>query len=75
VKTLYLGPDELLVAGKIGLPDDISVADAAHDIDAVEARIREAVPAARVIYLEPDVYRSPTARPPATETFILKSSD
>ncbi|GAA4780158.1 MULTISPECIES: cation diffusion facilitator family transporter [Microbacterium] len=75
VKTLYVGPEELLVAGKIGLPEDISVADAARDIDAVEARIREAVPAARIIFLEPDVYRSPTEQAPPTETFILKSSD
>jgi divalent metal cation (Fe/Co/Zn/Cd) transporter len=56
IKTLYLGPDELLVAAKIGLPADRSLADASTDIDAVEARIRAAVPAARVIYLEPDVY-------------------
>ncbi|MFT4236021.1 MAG: cation diffusion facilitator family transporter [Microbacterium sp.] len=75
IKTLYLGPDEFLVAAKIGLPKDISVADASRDIDAVEARIREAVPAARVIYLEPDVYHAPTAEQPPTETFILRSAD
>ncbi|GAA4192216.1 cation diffusion facilitator family transporter [Microbacterium oryzae] len=75
VKTLYLGPEELLVAGKIGLPKDVTVAEAAHDIDAVEARIREAVPAAKVIYLEPDVYRPPHEQGPPTETFIFKSSN
>ncbi|WOF23582.1 cation diffusion facilitator family transporter [Microbacterium betulae] len=75
VKTLYVGPDELLVAGKIGLPQDISVAEASHDIDLVEARIRAAVPAARIVYLEPDVYRSPSEPSLPTETFILKSSD
>ena len=75
VKTLYVGPEELMVAGKVGLPQDISVADAARDIDAVEARIREAVPAARIIYLETDVYRAPHEPGPPTETFILKSSD
>ena len=75
VKTLYVGPEELLVAGKIGLPKDVSVAEAAHDIDVVEARIREAVPAAKVIYLEPDVYRPPHEQGPPTETFIFKSSN
>jgi cation diffusion facilitator family transporter len=58
MKTLYLGPDELLVAAKIALPVDEPLARAAADIDAVEARIRAAVPAARVIYLEPDVDRA-----------------
>ena len=57
IKTLYLGPDELMVAAKIALPSDKTVRAAADDIDTIEARIRAAVPAARVIYLEPDVYR------------------
>ena len=52
------GPDELLVAAKIGMPTDRTLTQASADIDVVEARIREAVPAARVIYLEPDVVRS-----------------
>jgi cation diffusion facilitator family transporter len=79
LKTLYLGPDELLVAAKIGLPTDKSLVDVARDIDIVEARIRDAVPAARVVYLEPDVYRAgAAARPatgPATEEFVVRSSD
>jgi cation diffusion facilitator family transporter len=57
IKTLYLGPDELMVAAKLGFSADASLGSVAADIDAIEARIREAVPAARVIYLEPDIYR------------------
>nr|WP_315266633.1 cation diffusion facilitator family transporter [Microbacterium lemovicicum] len=64
IKTLYLGPDELLVAAKIALPSDRTLAQASADIDAVEGRIRADVPIARVIYLEPDVYR-PDAPAPA----------
>ncbi|MGI6878687.1 cation diffusion facilitator family transporter [Microbacterium sp. gxy059] len=75
VKTLYLGPEELLVAAKIGLPADKPVASAAHDIDAVEKRIRRAVPDARVIYLEPDVFRDVEAEKLPTEAYVLKSSD
>jgi hypothetical protein len=49
MKTLYLGPDELLVAAKLafsaGLPLDVVSAP----IDAIDQRIRTAVPAARVI--------------------------
>ncbi|TQJ31004.1 cation diffusion facilitator family transporter [Microbacterium sp. SLBN-146] len=75
LKTLYLGPDELLVAAKIGLPTDKSLVEVAHDIDIVEARIRDAVPAARIVYLEPDVYRARAAAGPATEEFVVRSSD
>jgi cation diffusion facilitator family transporter len=55
MKTLYLGPDELMVAAKVALPAATSLAEVSASIDTVEARIREAVPIARVIYLEPDV--------------------
>jgi cation diffusion facilitator family transporter len=57
LRTLHLGPDELLVAAKVEF-DSPSVPDLAGAIDAVEARIRAAVPIARVIYVEPDLYRS-----------------
>jgi cation diffusion facilitator family transporter len=57
IKTLHLGPDELLVAAKIAVGQAVSAADVARAIDAAEVRIRAAVPIARVIYLEPDVER------------------
>lgn len=75
MKTLYLGPDELLVAAKLGFPTDLPLAQVARQIDIVEERIRTAVPTARVIYLEPDVYRRPSAGAPDTETIVLKSED
>lgn len=55
LKTLYLGPDELMVGAKITFPAATTLAVLAARIDAVEARIRAAVPIARIIYLEPDV--------------------
>ena len=57
MKTLHLGPEELLVAAKIAMPRNATAEEVARDIDATEARIRAAVPIARVIYLEPDIYR------------------
>jgi cation diffusion facilitator family transporter len=63
LRTVHLGPDELLVAGKIGVSGDADGEDIAATIDAAEARIRQALPSARLIYLEPDIYRpEPTAR-------------
>lgn len=62
MRTLHLGPEELLVAAKIAVRHDDTAATVAAVIDAAEARIRAAVPIARVIYLEPDIYRAPVAR-------------
>ncbi|MER5293384.1 cation diffusion facilitator family transporter [Streptomyces pharetrae] len=56
MRTLHLGPEELLVAAKIAVQHDDTATEIAGAIDAAEARIREAVPIARVIYLEPDIY-------------------
>jgi cation diffusion facilitator family transporter len=57
MKTLHLGPEELLVAAKIAVEATESASEVARAIDAAERRVREAVPIARVIYLEPDVRR------------------
>jgi cation diffusion facilitator family transporter len=61
IKTQYLGPEEMLVAAKIALKPGLAVEAVATAIDEAEARIREAVPEARVIYLEPDLDRSRVA--------------
>ncbi|WP_431982916.1 cation diffusion facilitator family transporter [Streptomyces qinglanensis] len=58
MRTLHLGPEELLVAAKVAVQHDDTAAQVARAIDAAEHRVREAVPIARVIYLEPDVYRA-----------------
>jgi cation diffusion facilitator family transporter len=63
LRTQYLGPEELLVAAKIAVRADELAADVAKAIDAAEARLRAAVPLARVVYLEPDIDRNPTGRP------------
>ena len=55
MKTMHLGPDELLVAAKIAVAPTDSAADVARAIDAAEARIRAVEPVARMIYLEPDI--------------------
>jgi cation diffusion facilitator family transporter len=57
LRTVHLGPDELLVAAKIGVLPDAEGDDIAAAIDDAEERIRSAVPEARTIYLEPDIYR------------------
>ncbi|MCW2793357.1 MAG: cation transporter [Nocardioides sp.] len=66
IKTLHLGPEELLVAAKIGVRTASSAQDVAAVIDAAERSVRAAEATAQVIYLEPDIYRAdhvPDERP------------
>jgi divalent metal cation (Fe/Co/Zn/Cd) transporter len=68
LKTLHLGPEELLVAAKIGVPPTSSAQAIATAIDEAERAIRAAEPTASVIFLEPDIFRSdhePDERPAA----------
>lgn len=74
MKTLYLGPDELLVGAKIAVATGLRAADLATAIDTVEADIRKAVPAARIIYLEPDIYVA-RGSDPSTDAIVIKSTD
>ncbi len=67
MKTLHLGPEELLVAAKVAVATAETAGEIAAGIDATEARIRAAVPIARVIYLEPDVRRAAAADPAAPD--------
>ncbi|MFG3339529.1 cation diffusion facilitator family transporter [Glycomyces sp. NPDC048151] len=58
LKTLHVGPDELLVAAKVGIGESATGQEVASQIDAAEARIRAAVPKAKIIYIEPDIPRT-----------------
>ncbi|MGH1524258.1 cation diffusion facilitator family transporter [Leifsonia sp. L25] len=72
MRTLYLGPDELLVGAKLAVAGEQSMLEVSAAIDAIERRIRDAVPVARVIYIEPDVWVDPNEQHPATDTIIVK---
>ncbi|MFB7592873.1 cation diffusion facilitator family transporter [Streptomyces sp. NPDC056169] len=61
MRTLHLGPEELLVAAKVAVRHDDTATEVANAINAAEERIRAAVPIARVIYLEPDIYSETAA--------------
>lgn len=59
LRTQYLGPEEMLVGAKIALAPGTDLATVAAAIDSAEAAVRAAVPAATIIYLEPDLDRTP----------------
>lgn len=73
LRTMHLGPEELLIGAKLAMPPSATLADAAQAIDDAEQRVRTAVPSARVIYLEPDVDRG--SAPRATEVGAPASAD
>lgn len=75
MKTLYLGPDEFMVGAKVSLPATCTMQEVSAIVNLAERRIREAVPAARVIYLEPDVYLDPNVSQPTTSSIVMLSSD
>jgi cation diffusion facilitator family transporter len=57
LRTMHLGPDELLVGAKIAVDEHLPLTAIAQVIDAAERRIRGVAPTAGIIYLEPDVDR------------------
>ncbi|ADB30698.1 cation diffusion facilitator family transporter [Kribbella flavida DSM 17836] len=67
IKTLHLGPEEVLVAAKIAFEPTADAAVVAETINAAERAVRGAEPMAQHIYLEPDIYVEgyvPDERPP-----------
>ena len=57
LKTMHLGPEELLVAAKIAVDPALGLPEVARAIDEAEVRVRAAEPIARQLYLEPDLDR------------------
>jgi cation diffusion facilitator family transporter len=57
LRTMHVGPETLLVAAKIAIRPEDSAVRVVTAIDAAERRVRAAVPIARLIFLEPDLYR------------------
>ncbi|MEX2420081.1 MAG: cation diffusion facilitator family transporter [Acidimicrobiia bacterium] len=56
LRTQHIGPEDLLVAGKVEFDRSLTMSGVADAIDRSEVAIRQAVPYARRIYLEPDLF-------------------
>jgi cation diffusion facilitator family transporter len=61
LRTEHLGPDDILVAAKVEFDLSLSVQELAETIDELERAIRVAEPRARLVFIEPDVYRAQPA--------------
>ena len=58
LRTMHLGPDEILVAAKVAARSTVDSASLSRQINEAEQRIRAAVPSSRVIYIEPDLFQA-----------------
>ena len=67
MKTMHMGPEEILVAAKIAVSPTDRATEIAEIIDRAEGSIREAEPMVTSLYLEPDIYRADYAPAPRPE--------
>lgn len=58
MRTQHMGPEQLLVVTKVQFEPGISAEGIARAIDAAERRIRDKVPVAKLVFIEPDIYRA-----------------
>lgn len=71
-KTLYVAPMEVFIAMKITVNQASSAADVAKTIDIIEARLRKDFPVARLIYVEPDLFKT-AEQQKKSDTIITKT--
>ena len=64
LRTQHIGPEELLVGMKVQFIDGLSVEEIAENVNRIEESVRRGVPTARMIYIEPDVFRTVRDRGP-----------
>ena len=64
LRTQHLGPETLLVGAKLIFDPSLDMAQLAQAIDGVEAAVREVVPHAKPMFIEPDLRRTPSALEP-----------
>jgi cation diffusion facilitator family transporter len=57
MRTMHLGPDDVLVAAKVAVTASDSAEEIAAAINAAETRVRASVPLRLQIYIEPDLFR------------------
>jgi cation diffusion facilitator family transporter len=75
LKTQHIGPEELLVAGKLEFTATLTASELAAAIDVTETAIRQSVPHAGRIYLEPDVWRADHVPNPDTPSAGMKTGE
>ncbi|WP_150238214.1 cation diffusion facilitator family transporter [Nocardiopsis quinghaiensis] len=68
MRTMHVGPEELLVAAKVAVDAHNDAGRVTRAINEAEDRIRAAVPIATLVYIEPDLFRAGHAPSEASES-------
>lgn len=63
LRTQHTGPEDLVVNAKLEFRATLTAPRVSAVVNELEVSVREAVPEARTIFIEPDVYRPPDRRP------------
>lgn len=75
IRTLHLGPDELLVGVKVAVAASATAATIAQTINAAEAAARAAEPTSLLIYMEPDLFDATREAPDDSEVVMAAEVD
>ncbi len=67
LRTQHFGPEQLLVGAKVAFTPGLGMSELADAINDVERLVREEVPIARPMYIEPDLVRETPAPEPSHE--------
>jgi divalent metal cation (Fe/Co/Zn/Cd) transporter len=60
LRTLHLGPEDVIVAMKVAFDDDATTTAIAEYVDGIEERLRSALPHLKRIYVETGTLAEPT---------------
>ena len=66
LRTQHLGPDQILIGAKVQLDGSLDFVGVTNAIDEIESAIRDRIPIAQIIYIEPDVYEPELSTEPAS---------
>jgi cation diffusion facilitator family transporter len=64
LRTQHTGPEDLVVNAKLEFRSTLTAPRVSEVVNELEVTLRDAVPEARTIFIEPDVYRPPEAHAP-----------
>lgn len=67
--------DDLVVGAKIDLAVELTMREVSVVLHKAKRRVRAAVPDAKIIYIEPDVWVDPNAVQPTTSAIVTLSYD
>ena len=72
LRTLHLGPEDVIVAMKVAFDDDATTTKIAEYVDGIEARLRSELPHLTRIYVETGTVAEPT-RPPGNSGSVAQA--